>query len=163
MEKRAFHTYNCQSKGKKKTASVPDVVKGDMDDVIVKLTHGAATIVSTSTCATLQPMVIPQIAIHNLTSQVEEHESREHSWKSPQSQMKEVRSLMSKQFPHQMSCQDIRMDPRYQKPPQYAEINHHRVSPQTPVEVNEFGPTIQQGVIQCPVQRHTQAAGEQTR
>ena len=71
------------------------------------------------------PMVIPQIAIHNLTSQVEECKSREHSRKSPQSQMKEVRSLMSKQFPHQMSCQDIRMDPRYQKPPQYAEINHH--------------------------------------
>ena len=29
-----------------------------------------------------------------------------------------------------------------------------------PVEVNEIGPTIQQGVIQRPVQRHTQAAGE---
>ena len=28
-----------------------------------------------------------------------------------------------------------------------------------PVEVNEIGPTIQQGVIQRPVQRHTQAAG----
>ena len=32
-----------------------------------------------------------------------------------------------------------------------------------PVEVNEIGPTIQQGVIQHPVQRHTQAAGELTR
>ena len=32
-----------------------------------------------------------------------------------------------------------------------------------PVELNELGPTIQQGVIQCPVQRHTQAAGERTR
>ena len=31
------------------------------------------------------------------------------------------------------------------------------------MEVNEIGPTIQQGVIQCPVQRHTQAAGEQPR
>ena len=31
------------------------------------------------------------------------------------------------------------------------------------VEVNELGPTIQQGVIQRPVQRHTQAAGERTR
>ena len=70
---------------------------------------------------------------------------------------------MSKQFPHQMSCQDVRMDPRYQKPPQYADINHHRVSPQTPVEVNEIGPTIQQGVIQHPVQRHSQAAGERPR
>ena len=50
------------------------------------------------------------------------------------------------------------MDPHYQKPPQYAEINYHRVSPQTAVEVNKIGPTIQQGVIQHPVQRHTQAA-----
>ena len=32
-----------------------------------------------------------------------------------------------------------------------------------PVEVNEIGPTIQQGVIQCPVQRHTQAAGGRPR
>ena len=55
------------------------------------------------------------------------------------------------------------MDPCYQKPPQYAEINYHRPSPQTPVEVNEIGPTIQQGVIQHPVQRHTQTAGEQPR
>ena len=91
--------------------------------------------------------VIPQIAMHNLTSQEEECESREHSWKSPLNQMKEVWSLMSKQFPHQMSCQDVCMDPHYQKPPQYADINHHRVSQQTPVEVNEIGPTIQQGVI----------------
>ena len=106
------------------------------------------------------PMVIPQRAMHNLTPQEEERESREHSRKSPQNQMKEVRTLMSKQFPHQRSCQDVNMDPRYQKPPQYAEINYHRPSPQTPVEVNEIGPTIQQGVIQRPVQRHTQAAGE---
>ena len=70
---------------------------------------------------------------------------------------------MSKQFPHQRSCQDVRMDPRYQKPPQYAEINYHRPSPQTPVEVNKIGPTIQKGVIQRPVRRHTQAVGERTR
>ena len=73
--------------------------------------------------------------------------------------MKEVRTSMLKP-PHQRSCQDVRMDPGYQKPPQYAEINYHRPSPQTPIEVNEIGPTIQQGVIQCPIQRHTQAAGE---
>ena len=66
---------------------------------------------------------------------------------------------MLKQLPHQRSCQDVRMDPRYQKPPQYAEINYHRPSPQMPVEVNEIGPSIQQGLIQRPVQRHTQAAG----
>ena len=77
--------------------------------------------------------------------------------------MKEVRTLISKQFPHQISCQDVRMDPHYQKPPQYAEINYHQPPPQTPVEVNEIGPTIQQGIIQHPVQRHTQAAGERTR
>ena len=63
---------------------------------------------------------------------------------------------MSQQFPRQRSCQDVRMDPRYQEPPQYAEVNYHRPSPQRPVEVNEIGPTIQQGVIQRPVQRHTQ-------
>ena len=71
------------------------------------------------------PMVIPQIAMHNLTLQEEERESREHSRKSPQNQMKEVRTPVLKQFPHQKSCQDVRMDPRYQKPPQYAEINYH--------------------------------------
>ena len=106
------------------------------------------------------PTVIPQIAMHNLTTQDEERESREHSWKLQQNEMKEVRTVMSKQFPHQRSCQDVRMDPHYQKPPQYAEISYHQPSPQTPVEVNEIGPSIQQGVIQLPVQRHTQAAGE---
>ena len=107
--------------------------------------------------------VIPQIARHSLTPQEEERESREHSRKSPQNQMKEVRSPMLKQPPHQRSCQDVRMDPRYQKPPQYAEINYHRRSPQTLIEVNKIGPTIQQGVIQHPVQRHSQAAGERPR
>ena len=94
--------------------------------------------------------------MHNVTPQREKGESREHSRKSPQHQMREVQSTMSQQFPHQRSCQDVRMDPRYQEPPQYAEVNYHRPSPQRPVEVNEIGPTIQQGVIQRPVQRHTQ-------
>ena len=105
------------------------------------------------------PTMIPQIAMHSLTPQEEERESREHSQKLPQNQMKEVQTPMLKQLPHQRSCQDVRMDPHYQKPPQYAEINYHRPSPQKPVEVNEIGPTIQQGVMQRPVQRHTQAAG----
>ena len=104
------------------------------------------------------PTVIPQIARHSLTPQEESRESREHSRKSPQNQIKEVRTPMSKPFPHQRSCQDVCMDPRYQKPPQYADINYHRPPPQTPVEVNEIGPTIQQGEIQRPVQRHTQPA-----
>ena len=64
---------------------------------------------------------------------------------------------MSAQLPHQRSRQDFCMDPHYQKPPHYAEIHHHRSVPQMPVEINEIGPTIQQGVIQRPVQRDTQA------
>ena len=71
------------------------------------------------------PTVIPQMAMHNLTPQDEERKSREHSRKSPQHQRKEVRNPMLKQIPHQRSCQDIRMDPCYEKPPQYAEINYH--------------------------------------
>ena len=102
------------------------------------------------------PMVIQQMQMHDLTLQREKRESREHSRKSPQHQMRGVQTTMSQQLPHQRSCQDVRMDPRYQEPPQYAEINYHRPSPQRPVEVNEIGPTIQQGVIQHPVQRHTQ-------
>ena len=70
---------------------------------------------------------------------------------------------MSAQLPHQRSCQDVRMDPRYQNPPQYAEINYHQPSPQMAIEVNEMGPTIQQGVIQRPVQRHMQATSGQPR
>ena len=84
------------------------------------------------------------MAMHNLTPKDEEHESREHSRKLPQNQVKEVQTPMLKQPPHQRSCRDVCMDPPYQKPPQYAEINYHRSSPQTPVEVNEIGPTIQQ-------------------
>ena len=102
------------------------------------------------------PTVIPRMQMHNVTPQREKRESREHSRKSPQHQIKEVQTPMSKQLPHQWSCQDVRMDPRYQEPPQYAEINYHRPSPQRPIEVNEIGPTIQQGVIQRPVQRQTQ-------
>ena len=105
------------------------------------------------------PTVIPQIAMHDGIPQEEERESREHSRKSSQNKVKEIQTSMLKQLPYQRSCQDVCMDPRYQKPPQYAEINYHQVSPQSPVEVNEIGPTIQQGVIQCPVQRHTQVAG----
>ena len=96
------------------------------------------------------PPVIPQIGTNTLAPQAEERESREHFRKLPQTQIKETKAPMSAQLPHQRSCQDVCMDPRYQKPPQYAEIHHHRPVPQTPIEVNEIGPTIQQGVIQCP-------------
>ena len=71
------------------------------------------------------PTVILQIQMHILTPQREKRESREHSRKSPQHQMREVQTTMSKRLPHQRSCQDVHMDPRYQEPPQYAEINHH--------------------------------------
>ena len=105
----------------------------------------------------LDPMVIPHMATHMLEPKQKEHDFKEYSRKLPQNQMKEVRTPMSKQPPQQRSCQDVCMDPCYQNPPQYAEINYHRPSPQMLVEVNEIGPTIQQGVTQCPVQRHTQA------
>ena len=105
--------------------------------------------------------MIPQIRTNTLGPQEEERESREHSRKLPQNQIKEIRTPMSKQLPHQRSCQDVRMDPHYQKPPQYSEIHHHRPSPQTPIEINEIGPTIQQGVIQRPVQRRMQSTGAQ--
>ena len=101
--------------------------------------------------------MIPQIGTNNLAPQVEECESREHSRKSPPNQKREMKAPMSAQLPHQRSCQDVCMDPCYQKPPHYAEIHHHRPVPQMPVEINEIGPTIQQGVIQRPAQRDTQA------
>ena len=63
------------------------------------------------------PPVIPQMQMHNLTPQREKRESREHSRNSPQNQMREVQTPMSKQLPQQRSCQDVRMDPRYQEPP----------------------------------------------
>ena len=91
--------------------------------------------------------------------QEEEREPREHSRKSPENQIKEIQTPMSKQLPHQRSCQDVHMDPHYQKPPHYVDIHHHRPVPQTPIEINEIGPTIQQGMIQCPVQRDMQATG----
>ena len=109
------------------------------------------------------PMVIPHMATNTSKLQRKECDLKEHSQKLPQNQMKEIRTSMSKQLTHQRSCQDVRMDPRYQRPPQYAEINNHRASPQTPIEVNKIGPTIQQGMIQRPVQRHTQATGGQQR
>ena len=64
------------------------------------------------------PTVIPQIETNTLGPQEEECESREHSQKSPQNQIKGIRTPMSKQLPHQRSCQDVCMDPHYQKPPQ---------------------------------------------
>ena len=73
----------------------------------------------------LNPTVIPQIETNISGPQEQERNFREHSQKLPQNQIKEVRTPMSKQLHHQRSCQDIRMDPRYQKPPQYEEIQQH--------------------------------------
>ena len=108
-------------------------------------------------------MVIPCMATNTLVPQGKECDFKEHSENSPQNQMRDTRVPMSAQLPHQRSCQDVRMDPSYQKPPNYTEIHHHRPVPQMPVEMNEIGPTIQQGMIQRPVQRHTQAADERPR
>ena len=96
-------------------------------------------------------------SLRNVQQQGAQCEYREHSQKSPQNQIRETKAPMPAQLPHQRSCQDVRMDPRYQKPPHYAEIHHHRPVPQMLVEINEVGPAIQQGVIQRPVQRDTQA------
>ena len=71
------------------------------------------------------PPVIPQIEVNNLRLQAEQHESREHSRKLPPTQVKEVQAPMSRQLPHQRSCQDVCMDPHYQKPPNYSQIQHH--------------------------------------
>ena len=57
--------------------------------------------------------------------QAEERESREHSQKSPQNRINKIQAPMLAQFSHQRSCQDVCMDPHYQKPPRYAEIDHH--------------------------------------
>ena len=70
-------------------------------------------------------MVIPCMATNKLDPQEKERDFKEHSRNLPQNQMKEIRTSMSKQVPYQRSCQDVHMDPRYQKPPQYAEINYH--------------------------------------
>ena len=52
----------------------------------------------------------------------------------------------------QLNSQDVRTDPRFRHPPpHYSQIPLHRQIP--PVEVNELGPTIQQGVIQRPKER----------
>ena len=53
--------------------------------------------------------------------------------------------------------------PMLPETPHYSQIHHHRPIPQQPIEVNEIGLTIQQGMIQCPVQRSTQATGVRPR
>ena len=65
------------------------------------------TIVSTSACATFNLTVIPHIVTNTLGPQGEERESKEHSRKSPQNQIKEIWTPMSKQLPHQRSSQDV--------------------------------------------------------
>ena len=95
--------------------------------------------------------------------QVEDHESREHSRNSPQNLIEKTRPPRSTQLSHQRNSQDVCMDPNYQKSPHYAEIHHHRPVPQMPIEINEIGPTIQQGVIQRTVQKNTQTSGARPR
>ena len=71
------------------------------------------------------PTVIPRMATNTLVPQGKECDFKEQPRNLPQNQIKEIQTLMSKQLPHQRSCQDVRMDPCYQKPPQYTEINYH--------------------------------------
>ena len=57
------------------------------------------------------------------------------------------------------SSQDVRRDPHFQQPPpEYSQVQQHRQQPPAPIEVNEMGPTIQRGIIQCPVQQKPQSA-----
>ena len=59
------------------------------------------------------------------------------------------------------SSQDVRRDPRFrQPPPDYSEIQQHRQRQPNPVEINEMGPTIQRGVIQCLLPKPQPAVGE---
>ena len=71
------------------------------------------------------PPVIPQIGANNPRLQAEQHEFREYSQKLPLTQVKEVQTPILRQLPHQRSCQDVRMDPCYQKPLHYSQIQHH--------------------------------------
>ena len=118
----------------------------------------STTVVSTSTCATLQPDRDTadnnaQLDTAKEGARIQRTFSEIATKPNEGGRDPDVKTASS---PKELS--GLRMDPHYQEPPQYAEINHHRPSPQRPVEVNEIGPTIQQGVIQCPVQRHTQPA-----
>ena len=78
-----------------------------------------------------------------------------------------IQWLSPQQSPLQRSSQDVHRHPHFQQPPpQYSQIQQHRWSqPPPPIEVNEMGPTIQQGVIQCPVWQGPQqrTAGAQLR
>ena len=104
------------------------------------------------------PPVIPPVGTSSFRIQMDCHESREHLWKSPKPHMDEKERQLSvlRQPPQQRSCEDVHMDPHYQKPPHYSQIQQHRQVAHPPIEVNKIGPTIQQGVIQHPVQRSIQ-------
>ena len=51
--------------------------------------------------------------------------------------------------------------PGFDSPPHHSQIQQHRQQQQlpAPIELNEIGPMIQQGVIQCPVQKKTVTMG----
>ena len=69
--------------------------------------------------------VIPPVETNNWTTQVGKNKNGEHFRKSPMTQIKETQPPKLRLPPHQRSCQDVRMDPRYQKPPHYSQIQHH--------------------------------------
>ena len=68
----------------------------------------------------------------------------------PPTERRNLRHPVQQQFHTQKNSQDVRMDPRFRPPPpHYSQLQQHQQVPL--VEVNELGPTIQQGVIQHPV------------
>ena len=65
-----------------------------------------------------------------------------------------MRYLMPRQAHLQRNSQDVRADPHFRPPPpQYSQVQQHRCIQAPLVEVNELGPSIQQGVIQQPTRR----------
>ena len=70
----------------------------------------------------------------------------------PPTEGRSIRHPVKQQFHTQKSSQDVKMDPRFQPPsPHYSQIQQHQQIQVPLVEVNELGPTIQQGMIQCPM------------
>ena len=70
----------------------------------------------------------------------------------PPKETRRIRYLLQRQSHIQRSSKDVRMDPHFRPPPpHYAQIQQHQQVQAPLVEINEMGPTIQQGVIQRSV------------
>ena len=65
-----------------------------------------------------------------------------------------IRYPMPQQAQLQGNRQDVRVDPHFRPPPpQYSQVQQYRRKQAPLMEVNELGPSIQQGVIQRPTRR----------